>query len=359
MRPNPEASSVRRTTLAVGLSGLAIGLLIALRLLSAHSWDPTVFLAFGEDSTAIDEYARTRLGDITVRADIGHDGRFFFVQATDPWITDRAVAADLLEPPRYRAQRMLYPLLASGFGLLPDAFLPWTLLGLNLIALGIGSWALAVLAVRLGASRWVGLIFAVNPGNILEIQIGGAGVVALMFFMLGLLQLEKYRSVVPAGLWFAASVLTREVMILMVIGSAAFWLRQKSRVPWALLVLPAVAAGSWALYLRAVLPAGPTVSYAVGWPLVGLWEAAQVWVHLPLDLVVGSALLIMLIVFSFRAVQNPSFLSWGALGMVLLVPLLTKLVWLRFFDFARAIAPVLPAYALLIAPRRTEADEPD
>ena len=59
------------------------GLVIALRLLSVFDWDPTVFVAFGEESTAITEYGEQKLGrEVLQRPHQGHDGKFFFVQPT-------------------------------------------------------------------------------------------------------------------------------------------------------------------------------------------------------------------------------------------------------------------------------------
>ena len=91
-----------------------------------------------------------------MRGDLGHDGRFFFVQGNDPWVLEPEVNAVVLDRPLYRSQRMFYPLLAGGFGLFSPEGVVWGLLVVNVIAMGLGTWAVAVLAVEMGLSSWSG-----------------------------------------------------------------------------------------------------------------------------------------------------------------------------------------------------------
>ena len=44
--------------------------------------------------------------------------------------------------------------------------------------MGVGTWVVAMLAMRMGGSPWWGLAFALNLGFISEMNIDGAGVVA-------------------------------------------------------------------------------------------------------------------------------------------------------------------------------------
>ena len=70
------SKAVAQSTQAIVLFG---GLLVA------HGGDITGLAAFGDESPAITEHAERTLGrDVVTRSDLGHDGRFFFVQSLDP-----------------------------------------------------------------------------------------------------------------------------------------------------------------------------------------------------------------------------------------------------------------------------------
>src|SRR5918996_1092055 len=112
----------------VGVVGLAIAVFLALRVLVPNEMDPTIFVAFGEDSQTQTNYARSLLGEITTRRDLGHDGKFFFAQANDPWYLSPEQHAVVLDRPIYRAQRMLFPMVAGGFGLFPPGAVVWAML---------------------------------------------------------------------------------------------------------------------------------------------------------------------------------------------------------------------------------------
>ena len=157
-RRRPERMSAVKSpsSWVVGVAGLAIGVVIALRLLIPNGMDPTVFLALGDDSPVQTNYARRLLGDVRTRRDLGHDGRFFFAQANDPWLLRSDMNAAVLDRPVYRSQRMLFPLIAGGLGSFPPGVVVWSMLITNLLAMGIGALVAAELATRWGASAWLG-----------------------------------------------------------------------------------------------------------------------------------------------------------------------------------------------------------
>src|SRR5690606_18499636 len=73
-------------SIAVGLIGLVIGAAVALNILAAYDWDTSVFIKFGARDTARQAYAERWLGpDIELAPNMGHDGKFFFMQAMDPF----------------------------------------------------------------------------------------------------------------------------------------------------------------------------------------------------------------------------------------------------------------------------------
>src|SRR5690606_19508433 len=127
-----------------------------IRVLAETGWDATVFVAFGEEATPTREYAEERLGEVFLRRAQGHDGKFFFVQSNDPWVIDPEENALVLDRPLYRSQRMLYPALAGGGGLFGPETIVWAMLVVNLLAMGVGTWVTARIAMEMGGSPWWG-----------------------------------------------------------------------------------------------------------------------------------------------------------------------------------------------------------
>lgn len=90
----------------------------------------------------------------------GYDGQFVYYIARNP-----SNAAELLDVPAYRFQRILLPFLGMIFSLGNDDFLPWVLFGINLIALGAGTALLEGLLRDYGASRWYALGYGFAVGT--------------------------------------------------------------------------------------------------------------------------------------------------------------------------------------------------
>lgn len=334
------------SALVIGLMAAAFGAVLALRLLIPTDWDPSVFAAFGEEALPTLDYARSRVGEVVTRPLQGHDGKFFFVQANDPFLLDPDANARVLDRPTYRSQRALYPIIAGIGGGLPAGGVLWGLVVTNLIALGAGSAALAEYANHMGLSRWFGLAFALNPALISELSIDGAGIVALAFVVGGVLALVKGRVGLAMGL-LAAACLTREVMLLAVAGlSTWLWLDYRRSQAVKLAVVPAVVVLSWGAYVRIRLPNGMGLAEVqeIGAPFAGLFEAGQRWLDDPRFMLVGALIAVCLGLFASQLIRGRrDALAWASIGFVPMAVLLTAQVWTASFDIARAVSPVLTA----------------
>jgi hypothetical protein len=345
------------TPLVVGSVAVLLACLYVIYQLTPVSWDPTFFTAFGEESTEIRLYAEERLGPVYLRPGLGHDGRFFFVQANDPWVRFPDDNAAVLDMPLYRSQRMLYPMIASGFGILGPLAIVWALLALNLVAIGIGTWAIAWISVEMGISAWWGMAFALNIGFISELNIDGAGVVAAAAAFAALLMLMRERfSWAVASLLVAA--LSREVMLVVAAGCAWWlWRQGGERLRAAtMVVIPAMAVGIWALYIRIRIGwgGGGSGAEALDLPFRGFVTAISSWVKNPADLFIGIALMAVLLAFVVRAIRFPTLLGWGFIGMAFVALFLSEQVWRHQFDFTRAVAPVLTAYVITIVAAKVD-----
>ena len=339
----------RRLTVVVGLVGLLVAAGLAGRLLSQHDGDPTIFASLGEDSE-ITAYAEELLGrEVVTRDGIGHDGRFFFVLASDPWLANPE-QAELMDRPAYRAQRMFYPTIAGGGGLFEGEALVWGLLLVNVVAMGLGTWGVATLASDMGGSAWWGLAFVLNVGLVSELNVDAAGVVAAAAAFWALVMLRRGR--VPPGVaLLTVSALSREAMLIAAVGGAYWlWRRGDGRSAAVTVGVPTASVIAWALYVRSRLGevVGAPQVEEIGWPIVGLVQAFDGWLSDPVDLAAGVAILMLLALFTRRVLLSDEIVGWAFLGFVPLALVLTRQVWFSYYDISRAVAPVLTAFVLLV-----------
>jgi hypothetical protein len=350
-----------RKTVVVGFVSMVFASLFAVFVLSQVDWDVTIFTAFGEDATATSEYAEQRLGDVWLRTVQGHDGKFFFVQANDPWVLDPETHAAVLDRPLYRSQRMLYPVLAGGGGLFGPELIVWALLVVNIISMGLGGWAVAALATTLGGSRWWGLSFALNLGFISEMNIDGAGVVAAAAAFAAVLAFYRGRRSWGLALLVLA-VLAREAMLLVAAGIALWmWMHERKKIALLSLAIPVTAVGIWAVYLRLQIgwESGGSQVQEIGFPFVGFIRSIPGWLGEPFNFLVAVIVLALLGVFARRAVASKELLGFAFLGFALLGVVFTRQVWQSYFDITRAVAPIITSFVLLAFARdRTNVTNP-
>jgi hypothetical protein len=324
-------------------------------VMSKNGMDPTVMLAQGADASVQLDYAESRLGrSIVARPELGHDGKFFFIQANDPFLLDPENNAAFLDRPLYRSQRMLYPALASVFGLMPASAIVWGLIAVNVLAVVVGSAVTAELASVVGTNRLLGVSFLINPGVVAEVDIDGAGAIAFALGIAGLLCVVRKRFWAATAL-LSLAVLSRETMILMALGLLiGIWIYFRS---WKaqILVVPALVAGLWRLLASSSLDAGgidriggyAAYGAALDLPLRGFVQAIPYWGGSPIDLVFTIALLVFVVLGFTRAVLSPSLIGWSAIPFALLPIFISIHVWIEPFDIARTMIPIFTIYPLL------------
>lgn len=340
----------RRIAVFVGVVATVFSSMIAVRVLSDVDWDATIFVAFGEEATPTREYAEERLGDVYLRPEQGHDGKFFFVQANDPWLLDPEENADALDRPLYRSQRMFYPMLAGGAGLFGPETIVWAMLIVNMLGMGVGTWVVSQIAMDMGGSPWWGLTFALNLGFISEVLIGGAGVVAAAAAFGAVLMFM--RGWVLAGVaLLAIAALSREAMLIAAAGTALWlWVHASRKTAVLAALAPGLAVIAWASYLRLRIAEGSVASEVeeIGWPFAGFVEAFDSWATDPVDLAAGVAMMVLFILFTRRVAMGRHLVGWAFAGFVLLGIVFTEQVWRSYFDITRAVAPIITVFVLLM-----------
>lgn len=325
-----------------------VSTLILLNSLSAFAWNPTTFVGFGEDAIATTEYGQERLGAVVLRDQQGHDGKFFFIQANDPWLLDPSEHAELVDPPVYRSRRMLYPAFAGLMGFASPGVIVWNLVVVNVIGMALGTLAAARLARLLGGSVWWGLAFGLNFGLIFDLMNDGAGVIAACLAMWAVLMLYQQRY--GWAVWLmAGAVLSREVMLVTAVGAAAWhWSKGRRRVALGTVLIPGAAIAAWTLYITARLGSDTTSVGAFSLPFVGLARAFPYWAEDPAVLATGCAMLLLMVLYVLRWAQSRTALGWSYVGFVAVAVLMSDKVWRYPFDFARSLAPLITAAILLI-----------
>ena len=338
--------------LVAGVVGSIFAMLLVARVFGTVEVDPTIFIGFGEDSAAVNEYAETLLGrEVRKRPALGHDGKYFFVQANDPFVLDPSKNIAIIDRPLYRSQRMLYPVLAGGFGTFNATTIPWALLAVNVLALGAGTFATGLVAQRMGGSGLWGLAFALNIGIVSEINIDGAGVVAAALAFGAVAAVLSGRGAWAVGLLGLAG-LSREVMLVVALG-IGWWLWRDGRRRLAVLsvVVPAGLIGLWALYLRLRIgqdSGANEAGFAFEPPFTGLVNAIPDWLDSPLDLTAGIAVVLLMGAYLFRTLKSDALVGWAFVGFVPLTLVLSRLVWASYFDSTRAVAPMITAFVLMV-----------
>lgn len=86
----------------------------------------------------------------------GYDGQFIYFIAND--LNPDTVKVHL-DVPAYRYQRILLPLLARIISLGNVQIIPWAILGINIIAHGVGTWVLTLMFKQWGINQWYALVY--------------------------------------------------------------------------------------------------------------------------------------------------------------------------------------------------------
>jgi len=344
----------RRGAFPVGVAGTVIGLATFFALLGYYG-DVTGFLWASNNNPRMVAHLESLVGGSVIQIDgTGHDGQYFFLQANDPWLLNPSPGLEFLDFPTYRAQRMLYPVVAGLGGLLGPSEILWGLVLTNIVAMGAGSWGLGRLAASMGMSRWLGLAFALNPGMIFELAIDGGSLLGWALAVWGLVAVSEQRWVVGAAL-LAGAVLARETMLLVAVGAFAFlWLIDRRLRP-SVFVAPVLAGGLWWLIVRWHLESLPKPSGAetLALPFRGLWMGVSNWVSTGgLNLALGVLVIFCAAVIVGSTVLRPNLLAWATVGFVPLILILHPAVTVGGLNVTRAMAPVLSAALVLVLGRR-------
>lgn len=295
----------------------------------------------------------------TIAPSSGYDGQFYLALAFDPSL--RRGTAECLDEPRYRARRILWPLLAhlTALGWTP-AIVPALLLW-NAVLTAMGTGAAARWLTLDGHSPVWSLSYPLSLGVVTSLWRGLGDVALCSLLLLAFLALRRDRHV-GAALCLAGALLSKETALLAVLGiAAAATLHRK----WAWVTVCALAlvpALAWWLYVDGMVrrTVADFAAINLGWPFAGVLAAANEWwtsgrspIRQAKDFAVAATYLWAL-GGGFASLRSPLGrsapvadalrLSWAAFATLGLC--LSAAVWIELWAFARALLPVLVLGAL-------------
>jgi len=305
-------------------------------------------LRVGDESVArpiVEEH----LGDVPLAEGFGHDGQFFYAIGVD---LNGDVMSQRAGDWAYRYRRILYPLVASGFGLLDGKALLYGMVATSVLSFGVAAAAAAWITHRLGVSEWVVLAILINPGIWLAVRLLTSDTLALALMLVGLAAVLANRRTSPIPL--ALSLLAKEVYLPTPAGLAV----SRDRRRWLDFLIPVGVLLAWLAWLSATMTSGFTPRNNLALPAAGIVEAASNWAsqgtadwfYLILAFVfVGSGLVAGLVM--------KGWLRWPILAWVGVALISSEEVWEFGNNAARVLAPIVVLIALNTAQGRPETAE--
>ena len=329
----------------IGAVGVAPAVLVVVVALVGSDWDPAVFLRAAVSGDLTD-HLRQLLGDIPTTRAAGHDGKWFFLHADDPFLRNVDEWGRFLDTVPYRTQRMLYPTLAAPFGLFGPRAIAWAMVLNNLAAVVVGTLIVASAAHGRGLSAWLGVAFGWNLGVVATVLLDGADVVAWVCIAGAIVATQDGRVSKASG-WLAAAALARETAVLAALALLVWHRWSTGRWRWRLIGVPAGAMGLWFVYVfwrsgeRYTAPPGSIVAPLSGFD-AGLSGGSLD--RLTIVMIVFGLLLVLL-----RSVRTPGAWSWVALLYGLMALVLGGRVLGAWFDSSRTVLPLLTVMWLAFA----------
>ena len=142
----------------------------------------------------------------------GYDGQFYYQIARDP-----LHAAQFLDHPPYRYQRIVYPMLVAALSLGQASIIPYMLLVVNFVSIVLGTELLARLLIKHNLSPWFSLAFGLYFGQASSFIFDTTEPLTYFLVCLGLFLMVRKRPTV-AGITMGLAVLSRETALLFPLG---------------------------------------------------------------------------------------------------------------------------------------------
>jgi hypothetical protein len=263
----------------------------------------------------------------------GYDGQYYYRIALNPLTHEQTDFGIQIDNPRYRHQRILYPLLAWIVSFGSPSLIIYSLILVNFLALLIIGYSAGCYAKLAGQHAILGLAFSFFPGFLYTLSRDLVEITEATFILLGLVTLAQNRTFITSSL-FSIAILAKETALLTAVSLIS---EKKYRV---VTILPLAIYGAWQLFLNWWWGYGlaETTPKNVGLPFVGIVEGYLIGYESMRWEVFAVFLGIFLIIvaFSLRRSTVNKFVKISWLLYAILLISLTKNVWIESLAFLRA-----------------------
>lgn len=304
----------RRGALWVGaVTLIGICLLCGLALAS-NDFNPLAFAKIG-----------TRFAELDPEGTRGYDGQFAYYIARDGYD-----AVPYIDGATLRYQRILYPVVSRAIAFGNPDWVPWTLIGVNILAHAAGAALLAYLLTLVGGAAWGALVYSVWIGALFGVRLDlneplcvALGLGAIAIYVHG-----RYRTTI---LLLILSTMAKELGLIFAAGLAfhAFFNGQRR---WSILIFggPLLAFLAWWGFMRlwlGRLPLGYPAARIHAIPLQGMFaeleETTLEFVFLAMWLGIPALVIFLLAVrrmWRQMRVELGAALAVAGAGFVLVMP---------------------------------------
>ena len=227
----------------------------------------------------------------------GYDGQFGYYIARDP-----ASAAQFIDVPAYRFQRILLPGLGWALSFGNDALIPWVFLVVGLVSLAAGTAILKNLLVSQGVSRWYALGYGLTLGTFGAVRLSLPEPLAYALALAGLWLFTRDKWLWSAVL-FALAALARETTLLIPAALGLYWLTQrrwKTAIPFGLITLVPFIVWQVVLYTHlGSLGVGSGGAKATGFEIIPFAGVARIITEVPVEVRLSVLAIFGIILFPF------------------------------------------------------------
>jgi hypothetical protein len=298
----------------------------------------------------------SELGPVAVEH--GHDGQFFYAIARDP--LGRRGTPELLRQdyPWYRYRRILYPLLAGGFGFFGPKATLYGLVVWSWIGSAFMGAAIADLCCQWRLDRWTLVLSLFNLGVFESAGLLTSDVLAIGLALTGL-TLWIRRCELTSIIFLALAALTRETFLLFAWSIALVaWQESGRGRALAVAILPALPVLAWSAMTWMLLPETASAIHNLSFPLQGIVASAPGWwtSQDSIGQTAAAAFGIGMITaaLALAPICRNTYLSWGMLIWALLGMLSSQWVWMFPVNAIRAMAPLWTFLVLTIGMLRSD-----
>ena len=344
----------------------ALGAFIAMVVMRSYAVKHVgVLLHVGSNNPLLSRM-QSELGPLVPADPIGHDGQLYYLVARDPMArthTPSILASIDNNGPRYRYRRILFPLLAGGFGQFGGLTTLYSMIGWLAAAMGLASVAIADLGFVLNVRSNLIIIAIINAGALASLLFLTPDMLALALALGGVALTARSR-IGLAVLAFALAALTKEVYLVVPWALALWsWRHNMGRRAVSMLALvPTVPLALWSAWVAAAVPGVPAGVENLGLPFNGFMQAVPYWtgaesnaVELWLIAFVGLTLVMSAVALRIA----PSTPMGTIVGAWLTIACLATLqVWGKPNNAVRVFAMLWPLSILLIGQRLAVSDPP-